>query len=150
MILYALTQKGLLKKYRKLNNAGPPETEHYRHWVLVLALVCYFIGSGLKDTFWGILMFLSIPLALYWRTCPERGTPTQLLARRNKRLLYGLIFSGKAKESELEGLIFMGASHFSPYNGDWYKFVAKVKERRAELPESVQAKLDRHERLHGW
>jgi hypothetical protein len=39
---------------------------------------------------------------------------------------------------------------YSKRNGDWYKFVAKVKERRTKLPESVESELDNHQRLHGW
>ena len=71
----------------------------------------------------------------------------------NQDALYDLIFSERLDESEIQELLHFGGhggSLAKEDNLDWAPFVARVRERQDELPESVQSGLDLLKTAHDW
>lgn len=68
--------------------------------------------------------------------------------------LYELIFSGQITDARrLSELIRFGGHHGSvskANNLQWVDFMARVRERKSELPEAIQSYLDWLLRVHGW
>lgn len=84
----------------------------------------------------------------------DRFYELRCLAQTNQDQLYELIFSGLAREDELHDLIYLGKAHGGTYdekeNLNWVDFVARVRERKDEFPQSVQDRLDWFEETYGW
>ncbi len=77
----------------------------------------------------------------------------KVLVLTNQDGLYDLIFSERLDESEIEDLLHFGGhggSVAKKNNLDWAPFVARVRERQDELPESVQLGLDWLKIVHDW
>lgn len=64
-----------------------------------------------------------------------------------------LVFSGVLQESEIDDMLYAGGHGGSlkkEYNTRIVNRTAKIRERKEELPFSVQMSLDWLERVHGW
>ena len=75
------------------------------------------------------------------------------LVLENQNALYDLIFSERLDESETHNLLHFGGHGGSVAKEDnlhWAPFIARVRERQDELPESVQSGLDWLKVVHGW
>jgi hypothetical protein len=75
------------------------------------------------------------------------------LVIKNQDALHDLIFSGKLSDDEIQELVRFGGhggSVAKKYNKHWAPFMARVRERQDELPESLQRYLDWQKKVHDW
>lgn len=75
------------------------------------------------------------------------------LVLKDQDALYDLIFSGRLSDDEVHELMRFGGhggSVAKKYNRHWAPFMARLRERQDELPESVQFSLDWLKEVHDW
>jgi len=83
----------------------------------------------------------------------ERYEELKSLVLTNQDALYDLIFSERLDENEIVELLHFGGhggSVAKEDNLEWAPFVARVRERQDELPESVQSGLDWLKIINDW
>ena len=84
----------------------------------------------------------------------EQYLRLQKICRENQDVLYDLVFSGHCTEKEMQELIWFGMDHPGSCrrrdNLNWVGFVARVRERKNELPYGIRNSLDWYEKTHGW